>query len=309
MGAPVSAQMTAAIPMVVSDATQRLDVVQPTEVYAIDTEPPRGRRAQRGAGFVAAMTIGVLALIGLVILGAALVLNRTSANTVAVPDLTGLTVAQAESVLERQGLVLGSQTPEVSGKPVDTIIGQQPTPGEQIEEGQAVNVTISAGKEKTTVPPLTGLTSVQDAETALADAKLVLGKVTEQDAAQPAGYVLAQSPLEGSSVDVGSKVDIVISTGRQPVPSVVGQTEEVARGALSSAGFQVNVVYEESATVPQGVVLEQDPPAGTTGDKGMVVTIVVAIAPPSPTPTPTPTPEPPTPTPTPDPPTPTESPS
>ena len=76
MGAPVTAQMTAAVPMVVSDATQRLDVVQPTEVYAIDTEPPRGRRAQRGAGFVAAMTIGVLALIGLVLLGATLVLNR-----------------------------------------------------------------------------------------------------------------------------------------------------------------------------------------------------------------------------------------
>jgi len=297
MGAPVSAQMTAAVPMVVSDATQRLDVVQPTEVYAIDTEPVRGRRAQRGAGFVAAMTIGVLALIGIVILGATLFLNRSSANTVAVPDLTGLSVAQAQSVLERQGLVLGSQTPEVSGKPVDTIIGQQPTPGEQLEEGQAVNVTISAGKEKTTVPPLVGLTSVEDAETALADAKLALGKVTEQDAAQPAGYVLSQSPLEGSAVDVGSKIDIVVSTGRQAVPSVVGQTEEVARGALSAAGFQANVVYQESETVPQGVVLEQDPPAGTNAEKGAVVTLVVAIAPPSPSPTPepTPTPEPPTP--------------
>ena len=308
MGAPVSAQMTAAVPMVVADATQRLDVVQPTEVYAIDTAPPEGRRAQRGAGFAAAMTIGVLALIGLVILGATLVLNRSTANTVAVPDLTGLTVAQAESVLERQGLVLGSQTPEVSEKPVDTIIGQQPTPGEQLEEGQAVNVTISAGKEKTTVPPLVGLTSVADAETALADAQLQLGRVTEQDGAQPAGYVLSQNPAEGTAADIGSKVDIVISTGRQVVPSVVGQTEQVARGALSNAGFQIKVNYKESETVRQGVVLEQDPAAGTTADKGTLVTIVVAIAKPTPSPTPTPDPTP-TPTPTPPPPDPTPTPT
>ena len=302
VGAPTNAAMTMAVPMIVGEPTQRLDAVQQTQAYAIDTEPPRGRRAQRGAGFVAAVTIGVLALIGLAILGAALVLNRTSANTVAVPDLKGLTIKQAESVLQRNGLVLGSQTPEVSEKPVDTIIGQQPTPGEQLEQGQAVNITVSAGKEKTTVPPLVGLTSVADAETALGDAKLVLGNVTEQDGTQPKGYVLSQNPAEGQSVDVGTKVDIVVSSGKMAVPSVVGQPEEVARAALSAAGLGVNVVYQESNTVPQGVVLEQDPAAGSTAEKGAVVTLIVAIEP-EPTPTPTPTPEPTTaaPTPTPEP--------
>ena len=309
IGVPTNAEMTAAVPMIVGDATQRMDAVQATQVYAVDTEPPRGRRAQRGAGFVAAVTIGVLALIGLAILGAALVLNRSTANTVSVPDLKGLTIKQAESVLQRTGLVLGSQTPEVSEKPVDTIIGQQPTPGEQLEQGQAVNITVSAGKEKTTVPPLVGLTSVADAETALSDAKLVLGTVTEQDGAEPKGYVLSQNPPEGTSVDVGAKVDVVISTGKMAVPSVVGQPEEVARAALSAAGLDVNVVYQESETVPQGIVLEQDPPAGSTADKGTVVTLVVAVAPePTPTPEPpTPTPEPPSPTP--EPPTPTPEPT
>ncbi|MEK9736469.1 MAG: Stk1 family PASTA domain-containing Ser/Thr kinase, partial [Candidatus Nanopelagicales bacterium] len=153
MGAPV----TAAIPPVASDETQQLAPVAAAAgvagaaaaAYAIDTEPAHGRRAQRGAGFVAAVTIGVLAIIGIGILAATLVLNRTAANTVSVPDLSGLTIKQATSVLDRAGLVLGSQTPEVSQKPVDTIIGQQPIAGEQLEEGQAVNVTVSAGKEKT----------------------------------------------------------------------------------------------------------------------------------------------------------------
>jgi len=287
VGAPVTAALTAAVPLIVSDPTQQLGVVDPTMAYAVDTEPARGRHAQRGAGFIAAVTIGVLALIGIAILAGALVLNRTTASTVSVPDLNGLTVKQATSVLERTGLVLGSQTPEVSEKPVDTIIGQQPIAGEQLEEGQAVNVTISAGKEKTVVPPLTGLTSVADAETALADAKLVLGSVTEQDALEPAGYVLSSDPPEGSSVDVGSKINLIVSSGRQVVPSVVGQPEENARAALSNAGFDVYVVYQESSTVPQGVVLEQDPSAGTPAEKGTVVTIVVAVAP-EPTPPPTP---------------------
>ena len=309
MGAPVTAALTAAVPAIVTDPTQQLAPVgaAATAAYAIDTEPAHGRRAQRGAGFIAAVTIGVLAIIGIAILAGALVLNRTTANTVSVPDLNGLTIKQATSVLDRAGLVLGSQTPEVSERPVDTIIGQQPIAGEQLEGGQAVNVTVSAGKEKTIVPPLIGLTSVADAETALTDAKLVLGEVTEQDALEPAGYVLSQDPIEGSSLDVGAVVNIVVSSGRQVVPSVVGQPEENARAALSSAGFDVNVVYQESSTVPQGVVLEQDPAAGSPAEKGTVVTLIVAINP-TPTPTPTPTPEP-TPTPTPEPtPTPTPTP-
>jgi serine/threonine-protein kinase len=215
-----------------------------------------------------------------------------------------LTVAQAENVLQRDGLELGVQTPEVSDLPVDTIIGQQPTPGEQLEQGQAVNVTISAGKEKSIVPPLVGLTSLADVETALADAKLQLGSVIEVDSAQPRGYVLRQNPAEGSSVDVGTSVNVEVSNGRSQVPSVVGETEGSARGILSSAGFEVAVIYQQSATVVSGTVLAQAPSAGTTAEKGTTVTLTVAIPVPEPTPTPTPTPTPeptPTPTPTPEP--------
>lgn len=163
--AAIGGPVTAAVPALLPDATQRLDVVDPTEVYAIDTARPRGRKAQRGAGFFVALIIGILAIVGLAALAAALVLGRTTAAKVTVPDLRGLTIVQAENVLDREGLVLGVQTPEVSDLPVDTVIGQQPTPGEQLEEGQAVNITVSAGFEKTTVPPLTGLTSVADVET------------------------------------------------------------------------------------------------------------------------------------------------
>jgi len=302
--AAVGGPVTAAVPALMVDATQRIDVVDPTEVYAVETMKRQGHKAQRGAGFFVALIIGILAVVGLGILATALILGRTTAAKVTVPDLTGLTVAQAENVLQRDGLELGVQTPEVSDLPVDTIIGQQPTPGEQLEQGQAVNVTISAGKEKSIVPPLVGLTSLADVETALADAKLQLGSVIEVDSAQPRGYVLRQNPAEGSSVDVGTSVNVEVSNGRSQVPSVVGETEGSARGILSSAGFEVAVIYQQSATVVSGTVLAQAPSAGTTAEKGTTVTLTVAIPVPEPTPTPTPTPTPeptPTPTPTPEP--------
>lgn len=307
--AAIGGPVTAAVPVMMADATQQLDIVDPTEVYAIDTAKRSGHKTERGVGFIVAVVIGVLAVIGLGILAAALVFGRTSATQVTVPDLTGLTIAQAESVLDREGLVLGVQTPEVSELPVDTVIGQQPIPGEQLEQGQAVNITISAGAEKTVVPPLVGLTSTVDVETALADAKLQLGAVTPVDSSQPAGYVLSQNPPEGSSVDVGTIVNVEVSNGLQQVPSVVGQDEATARGILSAAGFDLSVIYEESPTVVPGTVLAQSPTAGTSADKGTIVTLTVAVSPPEPTPTPTPTPEP-TPTPTPEPtPTPTPEPT
>jgi len=212
---------------------------------------------------------------------------------VACPNLSGLTVAQATALLSQQGLVLGTQTPQASDKPKDTIVAQTPPVGDQVEKGSKIDVTISAGKQQATVPQLVGLTTSDAAQSALIDAGLTLGKVTQVSSDQPAGVVVAQGTPAQTQVDAGTPVDISVSDGKTKVPTVTGESEAQAKSDLANAGFNVNVVTQEDGTVPAGQVLAQSPKGGASAVKGTLVTITVAKAPPTPTPTPT------TPTPTP----------
>ncbi len=294
-GSPV----TAAVPMVTSDKTQMMPPVQaaasPAEaMYDLDRRPHR----RRGFAFWALSIVGIVAaIIGALLIGR-FVFGGTSATQVQVPNLDGLTIQQATDTLVSYELRLGAQTPEISDRPIDTIIAQQPAAGESIEQGQSVNVTVSSGLEQVTVPQLIALTSVEAARIALEDANLVLGAIKEKNSAQPAGYVLAQDPEEGTQIDAGTAVDITVSSGLIKVPKVVGSSEAQARSDLAQAGFDVQVVEIQDGTVSSGTVLAQSPQGGELLPRGSVVTITVSTSPPlPPTPTAEPTPtEQPTPT-------------
>ncbi len=292
-GAPV----TAAVPMVTADATQMLPPAQAAgaqgyePMYDMEHRP---RRRRRGIAFWFLSFVGVAAaVIGALLVGQ-FVFGGTAATQVQVPNLDGLTIEQATTTLGEFDLRLGAQTPEMSDRPVDTVISQQPAAGETLEQGQSVNVTVSAGLEQVTVPQLIALTSIDAVRIALADANLQLGAIKEKNSAQPPGYVLAQDPEEGTQVDAGASIDITVSSGLVKVPKVVGASEAQARSDLAQAGFDVQVVEIQDDTVPSGTVLAQSPQGGELLARGSIVTITVATSPPAPTPTqePTPTEEP-----------------
>lgn len=233
--------------------------------------------------------IGITAAV-LLVAGMALFLGRilfgNSPEQVTVPQVTGQTIAVAETKLANVGLKLGTTTPTPSDQPKGQILSQDPTSGTMLAKGQGVNVTVSSGKEQVTVPQLTGLSSTDDARLALSDAQLQLGSVKQQESDQPEGTVLSQNPQAGTSVDAGTRVNIAVSNGQVSVPDVVGKSRAQAASTLQQAGFQVQVLEQEDGSVSPGTVLAQAPIGGNKARKGSTVTITVATAPP-PSPSPT----------------------
>jgi serine/threonine-protein kinase len=294
-GSPV----TAAVPAITADRTQMLPAIDAAAAARYEPMYDTGRkRRRRGFGFWVLSFVGVAAAVIGAVLIARFLFGSTAASQVPVPNLTGLTVESATSTLQQFELRLGAQTPATSDKPEGTVIAQQPAPGENIEKGQSVNITLSSGLEQATVPQLVALTSVEDARTALTDANLILGAVKEKNSQQPAGYVLSQDPIEGTQIDAGSAVNITVSSGLVKVPKVTGSSEAQARSDLAQMGFDVQVVNLEDGSVPGGTVLAQSPQSGELLARGSIVTITVATTP-IPIPQPTPTPQPSTPVPVP----------
>ena len=286
-GSPV----TAAIPTIVADQTAMMTPIDASGINTENRKVSSNSRKGRSSGvfwILSLIAIGA-AIIGAVVIGRFLI-GSDGGNVVTVPSLDGLTIEQAAETLAEYELRIGAQTPEISERPEGTIIAQQPAAGEGIEQGQAVNVTVSTGREQSTVPQLVGLTTLDDVRVALSDFGLVLGAITESDSNQPGGYVLEQNPGEGTQVAAGSSVDIVVSSGLVEVPNVTGATEAQARSDLAQAGFEVQVVEQASSISSPGQVLAQSPQPGTQLARGSLVTITVAIAAPVPTPIPTPNP-------------------
>ena len=207
-------------------------------------------------------------------------LFNTGPQTVAVPNVKAQTVEEATLALTEVGLIVGTQTPQADDNaPKGSIIGQDPVAGELLELGQAVNLTISAGKEQTNVPDLIDLASSEDARLALTEAKLVLGKVTPKDSDKPEGTVISQDPAANTSVDVGTLVSITVSSGKIPVPNVVGKSQTDAKNILLNAGFEVEIVTAEDGTVAAGTVTSQSPAPKKMAVRGTTVTLVVAATP------------------------------
>ena len=101
---------------------------------------------------------------------------------------------------------------------------------------------------------------------------LVLGTVTTPTSSTvAAGNVISESPTAGTSVNVGSAVNIVVSTGpaKVSVPNVVGDTQAAATTAITrsglSAGHGDNGIEQHSRV---GNVISESPAAGTSVNVG-----------------------------------------
>jgi beta-lactam-binding protein with PASTA domain len=131
----------------------------------------------------------------------------------------------------------------------------------------------------TTVPDVRGLNQ-RVARRTLRRAGL-LAAVVYIKSSEPENTVIAQFPKPGAKAKRGARVRINISLGANPkpqatIPDVTGVDENSATSQLQRAGF-ASETFDQETTDPSedGVVLFQDPDAGSRAPRGSQVTIYV----------------------------------
>ena len=217
-------------------------------------------------------------------------------SAVSVPDLTGKDEAGARSTLEGVGLAF-QRGADVSSDtvPEGQVVSYDPGAGTMAAPGTKVEVHFSSGSATVTVPNVSGQTQ-GDARNALEKAGLTLGDVTTVDAGGvKAGNVVSTDPAAGTKAKRGSTVNLQVASGRLVVPqNLVGMSTDDAKKALTSAGFTVITINQQTTTQQDqnGKVLSVNPAAGTTVDSGAEITLTVGqySAPPTQSPTASPSP-------------------
>ena len=187
-----------------------------------------------GAGSV--VLIGVLLLVLNFILGP---------SKMIMPDLSGMTVTEAQQYLEEKGLLLDEITrPEENSDkyPKGQIIKTYPAFGEDVYEGDTVIVTISKGKE-IKVDDYIG-EYYEDAAIKLERMGFTVFKEEAESSNYQPGIVIGQDIAAGTTLDNKSdlKITLTVSSGYSVlVDSVIGTDISTAKKMLEYKGIKVNL--------------------------------------------------------------------
>ena len=141
---------------------------------------------------------------------------------VKVPDLSGMTLDQAEEKLKELDLELGKTSTDFSESvKKDTIIDQEPRKNEKVQAGSEVDVTVSLGKEEpdienVKVPNFVG-DYEEDAINIAVENKLNVGNITYKYSDKyEKDVVMSQSIPANTQVAENSTIDFVVSNGKNP---------------------------------------------------------------------------------------------
>ena len=196
----------------------------------------------------------------------------TRGDKTTVPNAVGLKADVAALRIDDSGLDSVPRTGQ-SDRPPGVVFAQKPGAGTQLDRGQTVTISISAGRQA--VPDVTGQQE-QQAVQQLQNAGLTT-QVTRVPSSRAKGIVLSQSPGAGVVAASGTTVKLTVSNGVKPVvvPSVVGQSQSAAVDALTGLGLKTTLNNVPSSR-PAQTVVAQKPAAGKEVAKGSTVTLNVS---------------------------------
>ena len=249
-------------------------------VATADADDDVAKSRKRRTAIIATLVVIALLLIG----GSVWALTRgaAQAETITVPNVVGLTQAEAKSQIEQAGFTWELNPDKVASDTVaeGSVASTDPTAGTQAEKGATVRVTISSGPDSVTLPDnLVGM-SPDDARKAIE----ALGLKWELDNSKvasdtvPEGKVAQTNPSPGSKVKAGQTIRAYLSSGSDQVdvPDLSGMSQDQARSALKAVGLELGNVTSVDSEKDKDRIVDQDPATGTKVKKGSTVGVSVS---------------------------------
>ncbi len=203
-----------------------------------------------------------------------------------VPELAGLTSEEASRLLSDQGLRFRAAEP--AGRWSVTVeegrvIESRPKAGGFVKRGSAVEVVLSLGLRRASVPNLAGKAMSSARVTVQAEGLELGDTLSILTAAGEPGTIVGQDPPPGSSVAAGTRIDLLVALDTPAetfvMPDLVYRRYEPVRGYFEGGGFRMGAVkFEPYEGISDGTILRQNPLPGHPLRKRDVISLVVAAS-------------------------------
>lgn len=262
-------------------ATTMLPPINPDEGgFGYDDRPDRRRQSKSNTSTILLVVAGILVLVGAVLIGRWIFAgNGVTDTTVPVPSLVGQTQTDAKALLTNSDLEVGTVTQKpCEEQPKGRVCSTDPTKGTKVDKNSTVNLVVSTGAPKVTVPSVIGLKE-DDAKAKLEtdDYQFEVKTETRESSDDP-GTVLDQDPIKGEEVEKGSTITLIVAKAEEKatVPDVLGQSCDAAKAQMTAnnlVGNCVDTPTEDDSQV--GKVIGTTPAANSQIDKGSAVQIQI----------------------------------
>ncbi len=195
--------------------------------------------------------LGALAMLAVALLSAFLTLRLAiHGREVAVPNLSGETIADAAATATRLGLNVNLENRFYSTTvPAGRILAQSPQPGTKVRRQWTLRITESLGPQRVSVPNVIGQTE-RAAAVNIRRLALELGTVAYIPAPGPPGIVLTQTPTPNATGIDGPRISLLVSEA-QPAdeapshaPDAPGDTSDPATQPANPAPATAAVAHD-----------------------------------------------------------------
>ncbi|MBP6705282.1 MAG: PASTA domain-containing protein [Vicinamibacteria bacterium] len=212
------------------------------------------------------LVVTLALLCGLISAALTLRIVRNS-QTVAVPNLTGRSLANATNDAGQRRLrvkVTGRKNHAKIG--AGRVIEQDPLPGVATKENRTLRVVLSLGPRRTTVPDVQGQ-ALRSARLRLDGMGVPIRRIIEAPSAAADDTVLAQSPEAGIAENLGDGVLLIVARNGSlrdyVMPDLIGKDISVVAEAFEGRGFvPPQIRYKSYPGLVRGTILSQSPLAG-----------------------------------------------
>jgi serine/threonine-protein kinase len=239
---------------------------------------PKARAARSRDGKTKGRVLAVLVVVGLLAVGLATRAGGLLGGSVRVPEVVGLSVAEATRDLRDRGLAVRVGEPVASDHVHQGLVATQSVAGgERARRRDTVVVRPSLG---IILPDL--VKRPAGAATGRLD-ELDIGFRREERPSMTVakGNVAATRPAKGTVLKAGQVVTVVISTGRPPVdvPEVTGRSVEEAQGILGAAHLRARPERVFDDNVPKDLAVGTEPGGGSRVAWGSTVVLRISKGP------------------------------
>ncbi|MFJ2718799.1 Stk1 family PASTA domain-containing Ser/Thr kinase [Streptomyces sp. NPDC087437] len=256
-------------------ATTMLPPMNPDDGgFGYDDRPDRRRQKKSNTSTILLIVAGLLVLVGAIFIGMYAFGGKGANNdTVPVPNFVGQTKVAAEKMALNGSVEVAFTQDTCEDQPKGKVCSQDPKGGE-VKKGDTVNLVLSTGAPKVTVPDVRGVT-FEKAQSQLKDRGFAVEKKT-QESDQTPDVVISQDPEGDTELEKGSTITLTVAkpVAKSTVPDVTNATCDDALARMRENNLQGECV-ESPVNDPNqdNKVISTVPGPNQSVDKNSKVTI------------------------------------
>lgn len=256
------------------------------EVFKKVEEEEEDKGVKRGNRVIWVLMSIFAFLVLTIIIAVILIPKFTKIPDITVPDVSNLTVVEAEQKLKEAGFEVAIETEKEASETVEKgdVIKTSPVAGRSIKKGTTITIYESLGKTMYVMEDFIGSNYIE-IQAILENVHGLIVTIDKKDVDDVNGVdsqeIIAQEPAVGTKLAEGEEVTLYIPNILENYPDFIeeGYTREEVEAFAEKYGIVLEIEEVETLQYPENTVISQSRDDKTPIRKGAKLTVEIAVLP------------------------------